>query len=160
MDGRQLARGLGWFSVGLGLYELFARRRTFSRLGLTGRDRLVRGFGLREISAGVGILLAGRTRPGWLWTRVAGDLMDFVLLASARPLGRNQRRRLTAAKAAVIGATVVDVLCADRLSRESGGRDRKARRLRSTDTALPSRSGDIEGVVIIKRPGTIAASLR
>jgi hypothetical protein len=159
MDGRQLARGLGWFSVGLGLYELLAPRRTFSRLGLRGQDRLVRGFGLREISAGLGILLAGRTRPGWLWTRVAGDLMDFVLLESARPLGRNQRRRLAAAKAAVVGATVVDVLCAERLSRESGGRAREAS-LRSTDTALASRGGDIERVVIITQPGTVAESLR
>lgn len=124
MDGRQMARALGWFSIGLGLVELVSPRRTASTLGLRGRSGVVRAFGLREIGAGVGILLDDGRSPGWLWARVAGDLMDLALLESARPMRRRRRRNLTAAKAAVLGAAALDVLAAQKLTQDAKLRQR------------------------------------
>lgn len=124
MDGRQMARALGWFSIGLGLVELVSPRRTATTLGLRGRSDTVRAFGLREIGAGIGILMDDGRRPGWLWARVAGDLMDLALLETARPMRRRRRRNLTAAKAAVLGAAALDVLAAQKLSQDAKLRQR------------------------------------
>ena len=41
----QLARALGWFSIGLGVVEMFAPRRGTGTLGLDGRETRVRDFG-------------------------------------------------------------------------------------------------------------------
>ncbi len=49
----QLARALGWFSIGLGVVEFFAPRRVTETLGMEGRETLVRAFGVREILAGI-----------------------------------------------------------------------------------------------------------
>ena len=58
---RTLARGLGWFSLGLGLIELLSARPLARHVGLGEPDRpaggLVRAYGLREIVTGAG-------RPG------------------------------------------------------------------------------------------------
>ena len=81
----RLARGLGWFSIGLGLSELLATRGFARFIGV--RDdfknrALLRMVGLRELACGVGILTRRRP-PGWVWARVAGDAMDITLLSSA-----------------------------------------------------------------------------
>jgi hypothetical protein len=78
---RQAARGLGWFSIGLGLVELMAPARTARATGQRGRESLVRSYGMREIVTGVGLLAARNPTP-WLWARVAGDALDAVTLAS------------------------------------------------------------------------------
>jgi hypothetical protein len=118
MEGRQLARALGWFSLGLGLMELVAPRRMASQLGLRGRHRIVRGFGLRELVSGALILLDDGRSPKWLWARVAGDLLDLGVLETAHPYTRRRRRNLLAAKAAVVGATAMDTLTAQRVRRD------------------------------------------
>jgi len=118
MEGRQLARALGWFSVGLGLLELVAPKRMANQLGLRGRHGVVRGLGLRELASGALILLDDGRSPKWLWLRVAGDLMDLGLLESAHPYTRRRRRSLLAAKAAVMGTTAMDVMGAQRLRRD------------------------------------------
>ncbi|WP_336488216.1 cyclase dehydrase [Methylobacterium nigriterrae] len=113
-----LARGLGWFSIGLGLTELVAGRRLARGLGLRGQEDLIRAYGLREIGTGFGILAADDPAP-WIWARVAGDALDLATLAS----GLNNRNRrmdnLMIAIAAVAGVTAVDIICADTLSRET-----------------------------------------
>ena len=118
MEGRQLARALGWFSLGLGLMELIAPRSMANQLGLRGRHRIVRGFGLRELASGALILLDDGRSPKWLWTRVAGDLLDLGLLETAHPYTQRRRRNLLAAKAAVIGATAMDAIAAQRVRRD------------------------------------------
>jgi uncharacterized membrane protein len=110
-----LARGLGWFSLGLGAAQILAPRAFSRAVGLTGsstQGTVVRAVGVREIAAGVGIL--SRSKPGgWLWARVAGDAMDLVLLA----VGDSRKgARRAAAMAAVAGVTVPDVLEGTRLS--------------------------------------------
>jgi hypothetical protein len=51
-----LARGLGVFSIALGLVEVVAARSLTRALGMQGNETLVRLYGLREIAKGVGIL--------------------------------------------------------------------------------------------------------
>ncbi len=125
---RQIATGLGWLGIGLGLLEL-AGPRTLSRLAgierprsrwasrLLGRSSssraialTVRGLGVRELVSGVGLLTQPRP-AAWLWSRVAGDLLDLSLLGLALSSRRGNRLRLSGATAAVLGITALDVLC-------------------------------------------------
>ena len=112
MNLRALARPLGWFSIGLGLAELVAPRRIAEAHGAPLADTLVRGFGLREIAAGVGILAAPRRSAG-LWARAGGDLLDLGAagLAAARARGRARTIAL-GSLAFVAGALAVDLLVA------------------------------------------------
>src|SRR5262245_5215197 len=79
------------------------------------RCGLIRGYGLREIGAGVGLLLASRPAP-WLWARVAGDLLDLGTLRAARGLS-SRTRAVDAALAGVAAVTALDVAAASRLQR-------------------------------------------
>src|SRR5919112_3485540 len=74
----RLARGLGWFSLGLGLTELVAPGKLARALGLEGKENLLRAYGGREIVAGVGALSVDA--PPAVSSRVAGDLMDLGTL--------------------------------------------------------------------------------
>jgi hypothetical protein len=114
----QLATGLGWFSIGLGLGELIAPGAMARLIGVSnerGNRKVLRLYGLREIGAGIGIL--SQPRPaGWVWSRVAGDLLDIGSLTLAMISSEN-RLRLTAAIGAVLGVTALDIYCADQLNR-------------------------------------------
>jgi hypothetical protein len=130
MNARQLARGLGWFSIGLGFAELVAPGRISNRLGLQGDQGKVRAFGLREVVSGAAILASRGRAPHGLWARVAGDVMDLGLLQTARPVGAERRTTLNVARAAVLGAAVLDLLAARKLTRQAGTRRRRlARRI-------------------------------
>jgi uncharacterized membrane protein len=115
----RLARGLGWFSAGLGLPQVLAPGAVARFVGVDdtpGTRRLVRIVGVRELTAAGGIF--AQSRPaGWLWARVAGDAKDLALLGVALARGDNRRGRVAAARAAVAGVTALDVLAAARLSR-------------------------------------------
>lgn len=144
----QLANGLGWFSIGLGLAEVVAPGQVAQLIGVKDRDNtrtLLRAYGLREISAGVGIL--SQTRPaGWLWARVAGDLLDLASLGSALASEDTDKARLTTATAAVVGVTVLDILCGQQLSRAPGNR------ARSNGSAAKNSGGQVTKTLIINRP--------
>jgi uncharacterized membrane protein len=105
----QLAKALGWFSVGLGLAELLAPRGVARTIGVSQQPALLRALGAREIASGVGIL-SRRGQTGWLWSRVAGDAMDLALLGLAAGSARGRRNRVVLATAAVAGVAVLDVL--------------------------------------------------
>jgi hypothetical protein len=109
----ELAKGLGWFSLGLGVAQLAAPDAVNRLIGVqpteANRD-LMRAIGVRELIAGVGILTSDEP-SGYLWARVAGDAMDLGLLATA--LSANSDKGRTAlATAAVAGVTALDVLAA------------------------------------------------
>jgi uncharacterized membrane protein len=118
-DGSErLARGLGWISIGLGVAELVAPHALARGIGLRGGGTsrtLTRVCGLRELAAGTGIL-SERRPAAWMWARVVGDVMDLALLGAGFAGRRTNRARLAAATAAVAGVTVVDALCAQRLT--------------------------------------------
>lgn len=101
-----LAKGLGWFSIGLGVTQLVAPRRLSQLIGVQDRPVLMRILGVREILSGVGIL-AHRPAP-WLWTRVAGDAMDLTLLGTAMASGDADKAKLIAATSAVAAVASLD----------------------------------------------------
>src|SRR3954470_22414331 len=116
------ARGLGWFSIGLGLAEIGAPRSLARLIGISDDDETrntMFALGLREIASGIGILASPQS-PGWVWSRVGGDLMDLALLGKAMNDDQNDRNRVAAATAAVAGVTVVDFLTGQQLSRHGG----------------------------------------
>ena len=119
---RKLARGLGWFSIALGLVELLAARQLARAIGLQGSETLVRAYGLREIATGCGLLAAreSQTSAGWMWGRVAGDALDAVTLTAAAmaPRDADGRGHPLVALTAVGGVAALDVVCARSLTME------------------------------------------
>lgn len=110
-DAAPVATALGLFSLALGLAELAAPHKVAARTGVPYRG-LIRAYGLREVAAGVGILVSRRPAP-WLWARVAGDVLDLATLAAAYAGGQGSgRRRAAEALAAVAAVTAADVACA------------------------------------------------
>lgn len=111
----RVARGLGWFSIGLGLAEIVAPGKLARALGLEGKENLIRAFGAREIGAGVGAL-STEPRPA-MWGRVGGDLLDLGTLAVGLRNGDSeQRRNAGIAIAAVLGVTIADIVTASALT--------------------------------------------
>ena len=122
VSSRQIANGLGWFSIGLGLAELAAPNLVASLIGVADDSKtrnILRFYGAREFAAGVGIL-SDSNPSRWLWARVAGDLLDLSSLSKAMTSDENDRGRAIAATAAVVGVTVADVWCAMQLSNGEG----------------------------------------
>lgn len=115
-DGRTLANGIGWFSIGLGLYEVLAPRHLGRTLGMEDKTTLIQAYGVREIVKGVGIL-SNRRPTNWMWARVAGDFMDLATLAPGLDDDNPKRGNVALAIGAVAGVAMLDVLCAKQLSR-------------------------------------------
>lgn len=129
-----LANGLGCFSLALGTAEFIAPNAIAGSLGMPESASLIRGYGAREIGAGVGILTAKtpQAKAKWMWGRVLGDVLDLATLAAG--LGDSNRARPTVVGAMIaVGViTVLDTVCAMQLGEEA-----------SPDAARPSRlSGD------------------
>jgi uncharacterized membrane protein len=127
-----LAVGLGWFSIALGVAELAAPRALARFIGVAPTDSTVsvlRAYGARELGTGLAILAQPR-QSAWLWGRVAGDALDLATLGAAMGSEDSQRGRLTMASAAVMGVTVLDVLCAQRLDQEKAVRGDTRMRVR------------------------------
>lgn len=114
MNEMKVARGLGWFSIGLGLTEVVAGRALGRALGMEDRTWVLRAFGVREIAAGVAILAMDNPGPG-VWARVGGDVMDLAALVSGFTEDNPERGNLAAAIATVAGITALDYWCARRL---------------------------------------------
>jgi uncharacterized membrane protein len=114
----KLANGLGWLSIALGLAEILAPRALARLIGVRHHPVLFAALGLREITSGLGIL-SQRRPAGWLWSRVAGDVMDLSLLGTAFVSEDAEDHRVEAAAAAVAGVTVLDAMCAWQHSRVS-----------------------------------------
>jgi uncharacterized membrane protein len=118
LNEEQLARGLGWFSIGLGLAELLAPRGVAKIAGVRGDNNgLIRMFGLREIASGVAIFMQGKRPAAAVWSRVAGDALDIAALGVAFASSNSRKGRVAFATANVLGVTALDVICAQQLSR-------------------------------------------
>jgi hypothetical protein len=121
----RLARGLGWFSVGLGLAELLAPRLFTRALGMRGSEGLVRAYGAREVASG--LLALSPDRGVGLWGRVAGDGLDLAtLLAALRP-DNPKRGNAGLALAMALGVTLLDILAAQGVAARHGRRGRGGR---------------------------------
>jgi hypothetical protein len=113
----ETARMLGWASLALGASELlFPRQIENNCLGISNGQNtgILRVQGIREIAQGIDILSHRDPTPG-MWARVAGDVLDTVLLGAA---GMKTRKPVNfgATAAAIMAIGVADVLCASRLS--------------------------------------------
>lgn len=107
--GANLASGLGWFSIALGVVELVAPHAVARACGMRpGNASVIRLYGLREIATGVGILRSRNAAP-WLWARVAGDMVDLVTLAGAS----DKRHASSLAKAGAAMTNVAAITAVD-----------------------------------------------
>lgn len=122
MDGGQtLARGLGLFSLGLGLYQVVAPREFAQQIGVRpgpDRDNIARALGARELGAAAGLLTTDRP-VGWMWMRVAGDVMDLALLKRAMAERDTRPERTGTAVASVLGITALDLAGSILLTRQA-----------------------------------------
>jgi hypothetical protein len=114
MNEMRVARGLGWFSLGLGLTEVVAGKSLGRFLGMEDRSWLLRLYGFRELAAGVGIFAQDNPAP-WVWARVAGDVLDVATLASAYTEDNPKKENVAASLVSVLGITALDYWCARRL---------------------------------------------
>ena len=115
----RLARGLGWFSIGLGLAEVLAPRGVAKIAGVRGNTALIRLFGLREIASGIAIFMqqSKEQKPtAAVWSRVVGDALDLTALGVAMASPRSSKGKVAFATANVLAVTALDVLCAQKLS--------------------------------------------
>ena len=120
-NARRLAKGLGWFSLGLGMTELLAPKFIARVSGVSERRTgLIRLYGLREIASGIGIFTQ-KNPAGALWSRVAGDAMDLTSLGVACTAPDANRGRITFATANVLAVTALDVIAAKQLSSGNSG---------------------------------------
>ncbi len=129
MNGIGLARLLGWFSLGLGALQIAAPRLLSDRLGLNGTARLVRGFGFRELAAGL-MVLSKPDSPLGPSARVAGDVLDLAVLAAALSPRNEHRRTAGVVTALVLGVTLLDMVCASTLAVGNNRALRTAQRTR------------------------------
>jgi hypothetical protein len=106
----QLARALGWFSIGLGAFELLAPRAITRALGAEGNEGLVRLYGAREI--GSGFMTLSLEKNAGLWGRVAGDGLDIVTVASRLRPGNPRRGNVGLALLMLVGVTMLDIVAA------------------------------------------------
>ncbi len=143
---QRLAKGLGWFSLALGLAEIAVPKLVAAAIGSRPRKagRLgMAALGARELAAGIGILAARRRGP-WVWARVAGDAMDLALLVREAVVPRRNRNtwQLVGAITAVAGVTALDIYTAQKLTRNVD--DAAARNAAQKDNATK--------VITIDRP--------
>ena len=118
---RRLAKGLGWFSVGLGLAELLAPRAIANISGVSNTHTgLIRLYGLRELASGIAIFSQKKPAEA-MWSRVAGDALDLVSLGRACTAPDAKRGRITFATANVLALTTLDVIAARQLSNGTKG---------------------------------------
>lgn len=111
----EFARGLGWFSIGLGLTEIACGAGIARWLGMPRAAPAIRAYGLREIMQGAGILGARDPTP-WIWGRVGGDVLDVATVLPALEARNPRRGNALLALIALASATAADVVCAQNLA--------------------------------------------
>lgn len=120
MDYKKVGLGLSFFSIGLGLLEVAAPGRLAKWLGVDAKSAstVIGLFGARELLAG-GMLLRGPAVSTNVWNRVFGDGMDLAALGVAFSRS-NRKQAVTGALGFVAGATLLDVIAARGLDKETG----------------------------------------
>jgi hypothetical protein len=107
-----IARGLGLFSIALGVVEVLAPRAVARAAGIDSNPNLIRVRGLQEIVCGLGILTVRKSGP-FLWARVMGDGLDISgVTAAARTTSTSDRPRIAASLVALTSVTALDVYAA------------------------------------------------
>lgn len=136
MTPENLAKGLGWFSIGVGLAGILAHRNV-----------MVRARGAREVLNGAAIL-ASRNPVPWLWVRVAGDAIDLATLATGLKGNRSRQRNVALAIAAVTAITAFDIFCAQRPSWKTPSVNRSSLRHYKTLSGFPRSPQSMRGIAL------------
>ena len=118
MDFKKFGVGLGVFSLALGAAELFLSDKITKALDVEGHEGLVKGFGAREVAAGVALLSAPAVSTN-VWNRVLGDAMDLTALGVAAAKG-SRTKAMWGSLAFVAAATTLDVVTAIGLDKQTG----------------------------------------
>jgi hypothetical protein len=139
-----VAKGLGWFSIGLGVAELMLPRLMSRAVGMPGQERTLQAYGLREIATGVALLKARDPTP-WLLARVGGDALDLATLGAR---GTVPQVNTIVALAAVAGVTAVDIATAQVL-RSDAQRARRPVHDYSDRRGLPLPPNEMRGAALV-----------
>lgn len=116
-----LVRGIGLFSLGLGVAEMVAPGKIAKTFGLEGKENLLRAFGAREIASGIGTLSTD-PQPA-LWSRVAGDVLDMATLAmGTRSENQGTKQNALLGIGAVAGIAALDAFAATLMNKRGGDR--------------------------------------
>jgi len=116
-----LVRGIGLFSLGLGVAEIVAPGKIAKTFGLEGKENLLRAFGAREIASGIGTL-SSDPQPA-LWSRVAGDVLDMATLAvGTKSQNQDAKRNAMLGIGAVAGIAALDAFAATLMGKRGGDR--------------------------------------
>jgi uncharacterized membrane protein len=142
---QRLARSLGWFSIGLGATEILAPGFVAKISGAPDSKRsrtVIRTYGGREIAQGIAILSSMPRPAGWMWGRVAGDVLDIgsVAIAMLSPGGNFPRGVI--AMTSLLGVTAIDHYCADTLSSKTP----------ATGTTRQGRIRIAQSIIVGRRP--------
>src|SRR5436190_20276409 len=116
---QRLARNLGWFSIGLGATEILAPGLVARISGAPDSKwsrAVIRTYGGREIAQGIAILSSMPRPAGWMWGRVAGDVLDIGSVAIGMLSNGGNVPRGVMAMTSLLGVTAIDQYCADQLS--------------------------------------------
>lgn len=116
----RVAKGLGWASLALAA-SMVAAPAAVARAAGVDDDRkaagIIRLVGGREVAQGLLLLLGPRRR---VWTRVAGDVIDLSLLATAVAARTGERRRRSSgAFGTILALTALDVAAAALIARRN-----------------------------------------
>src|SRR4051812_39777687 len=114
----QAGHALGLVSIAIGVAEIAAPKQLERMMGIGNGENtgILRVLGVREIMHGFDLLAHKDPTPG-VWSRVAGDVLDNVLLGMAATKTKNMSGLLGVA-AAVLPVVIADMVLAPRLSAE------------------------------------------
>lgn len=118
-SGELVNDGLAWFSLALGVTQLLAPDTLMRLLGVRPSRQsrsAMQAIGMREVASGLGLMSRSKQTP-WLWSRVAGDVMDLSLLGAGVGRRADDRVRATRAMFAVGGVAALDLYAAARSQR-------------------------------------------
>ena len=152
----RLADALGWGSSLLGAPMTLAPRRFLRWIGVRDDGKAVawtRVVGVREHLATLNIVAARQRRIG-IWSRVAGDTMDLLLLAAAHRHKREDGMRLLGATGIVGGLLAADLFTALQLTRADRADVRDGRQSAGVGVRHDTGGGPlrVRTAVTIRRP--------
>ena len=145
-----VTRGLGWFSLALGVAELIAPRKIARAVGTNDSAGLVRLYGLRELVCGIGILASRNAKP-FLWARVGGDVLDLTTLAaSANTTVVRDQSRVTRAAVNVMGLTVLDLYAAQQFRLKQASHEARGASVRDygSRSGFPRTPSEMRGAAL------------
>ncbi len=114
MNGRALARAIGWGSLVVGVSAELAPSRTAGAFGMGERGRLARLIGAKDLAIAAGLLGSENPRP-WLLARAASDAQDAAILLAGLASGAFPRGRAAFGLAVVAGNCAASLALARRL---------------------------------------------